>query len=65
MMVELRWYCSEDAKGTENAPCGEFRAPCAPPLDGVLQVVITNVADALVTPAATWLPIALHNATHP
>jgi hypothetical protein len=49
----------------EYSPRGEFRTPCAAPLDSVLDVVITNVADALVTPAATRLAVALHNAAHP
>ena len=49
----------------EDAPRGEFWSPCAATLDGTLYVVITNVADALVTPTAARLAVALHNAAHP
>src|SRR6266850_4330643 len=49
----------------EDAPRGEFWPPCAATLDGTLYVVITNVADALITPTAAGLAVALHNAAHP
>jgi hypothetical protein len=49
----------------EYRPDGELRTRGAAPLNGMLYVVITNVADAFVTPAATALAVALHDTAHP
>ena len=49
----------------KDAPCGEFWASGTAPLDGMLYMVIANLADAFVTPAAAGLTVALHNITHP